>query len=99
MAAAIGVARNTIELEWPAEHSEFLKAFTQARILSQAWWETMGRVNLIMPQGSGTFQAGVWSRSMAARFPADWRESNKTEITGADGTPLIPTGIEVSFKS
>lgn len=97
MAADIGVHRNTIETTWPADHPQFLEAFTQARTHSQAWWESMGRVNLIMPQGSGQFQGSVWSRSMAARFPADWREKTATELTGADGKDLIPTSIELSF--
>ena len=83
MAADIGVARSTLEALWPAAHPEFKEAFTQARQLSQAWWESMGRVNLIMPPQSGTFQAAVWSRSMAARFPADWREKSETTLQGA----------------
>jgi hypothetical protein len=33
---------------------------------------------------------------MAARFPKKYRESTKTEITGAEGTPLL-AGIQVSF--
>lgn len=83
MCADIGVARNTLEALWPAAHPEFKEAFAHARHLSQAWWESMGRVNLIMPPNSGTFQASVWSRSMAARFPADWREKNETTHAGA----------------
>ena len=88
MAADIGVARSTLEEAWPAAYPEFSEAFMQARQHSQAWWESMGRVNLIMPQGSGTFQASVWSRSMAARFPADWREKSETALTGANGGPV-----------
>ena len=83
MAADIGVARSTLEALWPEAHPEFKEAFTQARQLSQAWWESMGRVNLIMAPQSGTFQASVWSRSMAARFPADWREKSETTHAGA----------------
>jgi hypothetical protein len=33
---------------------------------------------------------------MAARFPKKYRESTKTEITGADGAPLL-SGIQVTF--
>lgn len=97
MAADLGVARNTIETTWPADHPEFLEAFTKARVYSQSWWESMGRKNLIMAPGAGQFQGSVWSRSMAARFPADWRESTKQEITGKDGEPLVPTNVDVSF--
>jgi len=95
MAAEIGVARATLEANWTANHPEFLEAFTQAKQLSQVWWEKMGRENLIVPQGI-TFQATVWSRSMAARFPADWRESSKTEISGPNGGP-IESSIKVEF--
>ena len=88
MAADIGVARNTLEQLWPAANPEFLQALTHARECSQAWWESMGRTNLIMPPQTGQFQASVWSRSMAARFPKDWREKSETAHTGADGGPL-----------
>lgn len=88
MAADLGVHRETLEENWPAAHPEFSEAFTHAKELSQAWWESMGRTNLLMPQGSGTFNASVWSRSMAARFPRDWRESKGVELTGKDGGPM-----------
>ena len=88
MAADIGVARNTLEQLWPAANPEFMQALTHARECSQAWWESMGRTNLIMPPQAGQFQSSVWSRSMAARFPKDWREKNETAHTGPDGGPL-----------
>lgn len=88
MAAEIGVARNTLEQLWTAANPEFLQALTEARDASQAWWESQARKHIIMPQGSGTFQAAAWSRSMAARFPKDWREKNETAHTGPDGGPL-----------
>lgn len=95
MAAEIGVSRNTLETEWPKRHPAFLEAFTHARLASQAWWEKMGRENLIMPSGVN-FQASVWSRSMAARFPADWRENSKHEHSGPNGAP-IPVAIAVEY--
>src|SRR5688572_7258222 len=85
MAAEIGVHRETLEENWPAAHPEFSEAFTQARQFSQAWWERQGRVNLLLPPGAGTFNSSVWSRSMAARFPRDWREKAAVEMTGKDG--------------
>jgi hypothetical protein len=78
MAAHIGVARATIETNWPAANPAFLEAFTRARELSQAWWETQGRTNLTADK----FQANLYGRSMAARFPADWRESKQVEHKG-----------------
>lgn len=78
MAANIGVHRETIEENWPAAHEEFSEAFAQAKVESQAWWEKAGRESL----DKATFQASVWSRSMAARFPADWRESKHIDHSG-----------------
>lgn len=81
MAAEIGVARNTLETNWPAAHPEFLEAFTHAMQCSQAWWERTGRVGMV----ENNISAPIWSRSMAARFPRDWREVKGTELTGKDG--------------
>jgi len=82
MAAEIGVGRTTLERDWPEANPEFSQALTHARECSQAWWEGQARLNLVMPQGAGTFQASAWSRSMAARFPADWRENKGIELSG-----------------
>lgn len=84
MAAEIGVHRETLEENWPAAHEEFSEAFARAKLLSQAWWEGKGRTNLNDP----TFQNALYSRSMSARFPKDWREVSRNEHTGADGKPI-----------
>lgn len=84
MAATIGVDRTTIEIAWPQAHPEFSISLTQARLLSQLWWEDAGQSNLVTPG----FSASVWSRSMAARFPADWREVKGNEISGPSGGPV-----------
>lgn len=92
MAAEIGVARATLETNWPAAHPEFLEAFTRAKLLSQAWWERQGRQNLATPG----FQASLYGRSMAARFPADWREVKGTELSAPGGGPVeTVTRIEI----
>jgi transposase len=82
MAAEIGVAhRCTIEKDWPEQYPEFSEAFTRAKLLSQAWWEKTGRVGMIEEPGGVKLNQGIWSRSMAARFPHDWRENSKVENT------------------
>lgn len=91
MAAEIGVARNTLETEWPGKHPEFLEAFTRARELSQAWWERTGRENLLADK----FQAQLYSRSMSARFPKDWREK---QLIGSDPDNPMPTGFTVNLR-
>ncbi len=87
MACDIGVARATIETNWPAAHPEFLEAFARARDESQAWWEKAGRVGM----AGKNIDSAIWSRSMAARFPKDWREVKGTELTGKDGAPVATT--------
>lgn len=83
MCVEIGCSRNTLEVLWPAAHPEFMRALEDARFRSQVWWEKKGRDNLAT-QG---FQSSMWSRSMAARFPADWRES---KLIGSDPQNPLP---------
>lgn len=78
MACEIGVARSTLENEWPEHHEQFSVALTMARQHSQMWWEKTGRDALFADK----FQGSVWSRSMAARFPDDWREKSERHNTG-----------------
>lgn len=86
MAASIGVTRKTLD-NWCSEHEEFLHAITHAIDLSQQWWEDIGQAYLIT-KGGESLNSGVYSRSMAARFPADWREKTETALTGANGGPV-----------
>lgn len=83
IAFELDVCRNTLD-NWCKQYPEFLRAITRARIAEQAWWERKGRENVT----SAVFQAGMWSRSMAARFPKDWREVTRQENTGADKGPI-----------
>ncbi len=94
MAANLGVARQTLD-NWCQSHPEFLDAITRAMDLSQAWWEDLGQSHIVSVQGQ-SLNAGVYSRSMAARFPSDWREKTATEISNPDGSGLF-TGIKVEF--
>lgn len=86
MACHFDVVKQTL-FNWTDAHPDFLDAFTRAKQLSQDWWETKGQGGL---EGSG-FNASLWSRSMAARFPDDYTERQKKEITGANGGPVRQT--------
>lgn len=88
MCAELEVARITLEHEWPSKHPEFSIALMNARSFSQAWWEKQGRQGIWESQGGPKINAGLYSRSMAARFPHDWRENSKVELTGKDGGPM-----------
>ena len=87
MAANIGVAKSTLYL-WEQTHPEFSDSLTRARQHAQAWWEDQGQDNMLLGPGMGSFNGSVWSRSMAARFPEDWREKSETALTGPGGQPL-----------
>lgn len=83
IAAVLDVSRMTLD-NWSKEHPEFFDAITRAKDLELAWWEGKGQDNL----AAQTFQTGLWSRSMAARFPDDYTERQRRELTGKDGGPI-----------
>lgn len=82
--------------DWRDKHQEFLHALEDCKTFEQAWWEEQASAYMVENKESDRLNATLWSRSMAARFPKKYRESTKTEITGADGAPLL-SGIQVSF--
>jgi len=83
IAATLDASRQTLD-NWASAHPEFLDAITHARDLALAWWEDQAQTNL----ATSGFNANLWSRSMAARFPADYTERKQTELTGAGGGPV-----------
>ena len=99
MAAALGCSRMSID-EWCKEHKEFSDAIARARDLAMAWWEDQGQMGMWQSPEGEKLNPQLWSRSMAARFPDDYRENNKVELTGANGGPVqtqvvIATGVPV----
>lgn len=94
MASNLGVSRQTLDT-WTKVHPEFLDAITTSQAHAQAWWEDLGQNNVISVTGQ-SLNSGVYTRSMAARFPDDWREKTATELTGKDGAPVFE-GITVKF--
>lgn len=90
IAAALDVSRQTLH-NWAASYPEFLDAITHARDLSQAWFEEKGQSGLETPG----FNASLWAKQVSARFPDDYTERQKKELTGKDGASLFPTRVEV----
>jgi transposase len=82
--------------DWRDKYPDFLHALEDCKTYEQAWWEEQAAAYMVENKESDRLNATLWSRSMAARFPKKYRESTKTEITGADGAPLL-SGIQVSF--
>jgi hypothetical protein len=85
MAVELGVVRNTLD-NWAAAHPDFLSALTHARDLSQVWWEKKGRSGL----DSQGFNASLWGKNVSCRFPDDWTDKSKQELSGPGGKDLIP---------
>lgn len=90
IAAALGVSRQTL-YNWQDAHPEFLDAITHARDLAQAWFEDKGQEGLATPG----FNASLWAKQVSARFPDDYTERTKRELTGGDGKALFPTRVEL----
>jgi hypothetical protein len=83
---------------WQEAHPDFLEAMAISQKYSQMWWEDAGQIGM---QGK-TIDASIWSRSMAARFPNDWRESTKVENETnlkVDGLDLLLQAIDGKTKS
>jgi hypothetical protein len=99
IAAALGCSRMSID-EWCSVHPEFSDAIAHARDLALAWWEDQAHVGMWQSPEGAKLNPQLWSRSMAARFPDDYRESKGVELTGKGGGPLqtqvvIATGVPV----
>ena len=95
MSAELDVSYRTL-CNWRDTHEEFFHALSDAQVLSQSWWENQAQAYMLEHPGSPKLNTGLWSRSMAARFPKTYSERVKQEITGADGAPLI-TSIDINF--
>lgn len=94
MAAQLDVSRECI-YEWMRVHPEFSDAISRAKARAQAWWEDKGEAGMVTPG----FNAGIWTKSMAARFPEDWREKSETALTGANGGPIETLKVEFVKKA
>lgn len=78
IASEFEVTKKTLAY-WCEQNPDFLAAMDLARDHAQAHWEELGYDGM---KGK-SIDASIWSRSMAARFPADWRESKHQEVTGS----------------
>jgi hypothetical protein len=87
MVAALGIPYSTFQ-GWEAHVPEFQAAMEEARTLALAYWEDLGHDHLKEVPGGVKLNTGLWSRSMAARFPREYRDNAKVEIVGKDGGPI-----------
>jgi hypothetical protein len=75
IAAKVGVSRQTLHT-WTTQYPDFLDALDRAKVLEQMWWEDAGQDGMT----GDKFNGQVWGRSMAARFPDDWREKSEVDM-------------------
>lgn len=75
----LGIVRSTL-LSWERENPEFSEAMALARLYSQGWWESIGRNHVVEDKDGAKVNSSLYSRSMAARFPDDWREKTEQKI-------------------
>lgn len=84
-AGKIGVSRESV-YKWAKEHPEFSDALTAARAASAAWWEERSVELASGKEGAGNPTMIVFG--LKNRVADEWRDSNRTEITGANGGPI-----------
>ncbi len=81
--ATIGVCYETFQ-NWQKEHKEFSESVKHGSLLSQTWWEKLGRKGASCED---EIQPTTWIFNMKNRF--DWKDKVDTEMSGKDGKPLI----------
>jgi len=96
MASMLDVGITTFK-RWREEHEEFRTSLEDAHGYAQTWWEDKAQANLIEHKDGERINTGLWSRSMAARFPKNYSDRVKQEISGPDGMQL-KTGFVLTFE-
>jgi hypothetical protein len=87
MFAATGVPYATFKA-WEHGQPDFQAAMDEAKAHALAFWEDMACNHMVEAPGGVKLNTGLWSRSMAARFPRDYRENAKVEVVGKDDGPI-----------
>lgn len=96
MSAQMNVSYRTL-CRWRDAHEEFRHALEDAHALSQSWWEEQAQSYMLEHKDGERLNASLWSRSMAARFPKNYSDRVKQEISGPDGAQL-KTGFVLTFE-
>lgn len=81
IAGTIGVTRMTLD-NWAVANPDFLDAMALAKELALQWWEEKAQEMMVESPGGAKLNSTVWSRSMGARFPDDYRENKKVDLEG-----------------
>lgn len=86
VAADLDITWDTLA-RWQEENPLFSEAIKRGERLSQAWWERMGRQNLVDPYQGDKFNATLWYMNMKNRF--GWRDKSEVENTGTTTVKLV----------
>jgi len=81
--ARLNIGYNNM-MTWEKAHEDFRCALAEARLIALAYWEDLAIDHIREAPGGIRLNTGLWSRSMAARFPNEYRENSKVEVTGKD---------------
>ena len=74
--ATLGISEDTF-YRWKKENEEFSESVERGKLLSQAWWERMGRVNL----ENTKFNYRGWYMNMKNRFQwTDKQDIKRDEV-------------------
>ena len=87
IASELGITPSNLKA-WEAVHDDFRSSLEIARQDALAYWEALAENHLVESPGGPRLNTGLWSRSMAARFPEQYRENSKVEVTGKDNGPV-----------
>ena len=96
IASILNIGLRTL-FTWRDTHLEFQHALRDAKDFEMAFWEDLAQTYLVEEKGAPRLNAGLWSRSMAARFPNKYSERIKKEYsTNYDGLPI--RGFQIVFE-
>ena len=92
--AELDIVDNTMR-NWSEAHPEFLQAMELSQKKAQQLWEDIGFDGM----QSKSIDASIYSRSMAARFPNDWREKSENTSTINKGSGWDEIFAQVGNKT
>lgn len=96
IASILNVGLRTL-FSWRDAHVEFRHALRDAKDFEMAFWEELAQSYLIEHKNAPRLNTGLWSRSMAARFPAKYSERMKKEFSPFhEDTPI--RGFKLIFE-
>lgn len=95
IATSLGVGLRTL-FTWRDAHEEFRHALSDAKTFELAFWENLAQTYLIEIKNAPRLNAGLWTRSMAARFPQKYSDRQKKDLLQEESAKPF-SGIQIFF--